>query len=111
MGKIGSSLQSSMSGQMNPTNMARSAYGSTSPTSGYTQESANMPMAYGPGGTQSPYQNNPYMYQLYGSNQAPLTGYGMTNPEMPQYSRQDIASAIMASPIGQKFGFGLPRNY
>jgi hypothetical protein len=102
MGKMGSSLQSSMSGQMNPTNMARNAYGSTSPTSGYSQQSANMPMAYGPGGTQT--QRNPYMYQLYGNNQQQFTPGGAGNfgtisqPSMGGYSN------FMSSPLGQKFG-------
>lgn len=121
-GKLGSSLQSSMSGQMNPTNMARNAYGSTSPTSGFSQQSANMPMAYGPGGTQT--QRNPYMYQLYGSSQnnqpmqmsTPGGGYSnfgsmgpMQQPQMQQqpFDREGAYQALMNSSLGQKLGFAL----
>lgn len=102
MGKMGSSIQSTMSGQMNPTNMQRQAYGSTSPTSGYSAESANMPMAYGASGTQT--QRNPYMYQMYGGNQQQFAPGGagqfgtMGQPNMGGYSN------FMSSPLGQKFG-------
>ena len=102
MGKMGSSIQSTMSGQMNPTNMQRKAYGSASPTSGYSAESANMPMAYGPGGTQT--QRNPYMYQMYGGNQQQFAPGGigqfgtMGQPSMGGYPN------FMSSPLGQKFG-------
>lgn len=102
MGKMGSSLQSSMSGQMNPTNMARNAYGSTSPTSGYSQQSANMPMAYGPGGTQT--QRNPYMYQLYGNNQQQFTPGGAGNFGTISQPSTGGYSNFMSSPLGQKFG-------
>jgi len=117
MGTKFGQTQSTASGQMNQNNMQRQALNPRNPYSGYSEASANMPMAYGPTGTEA--ERNPYMYQLYGSQQSAAPSlnfgsgnYGTVGPQPQQMSQQPFDregafQALMNSSLGQKFGFAL----